>query len=137
MMSAMISIRPIAFSENWSAESEDSILYNGLDLSYITEDKDIKVGAGVVHIDSRGKITINRGNVGFSEFITERYRFALYASKLVESGIKVGISYVQERVDIEDWTATHPDTSPGILTTGEIAPTYDLEIISANVSYAF
>lgn len=122
---------------DWLAESKDSVLYNGFDLSYRTADKEFELGSGIIHTDSRGKITINRGNVGFSDFLTERYRFVLYVNKLLDSGVKVGMSYVKERVDISDWTTTDPDTSPSILTTGEIAPTYNLDIISANISYKF
>jgi hypothetical protein len=133
---------PANWSADWKANNKDEIHTFGLDVSYKIENQKLEFGLNLIYVDATGKVTVDTSpapTASFANMKSIRNSWNLYAKKSFMENLEVQIAYFQEQFEVDDWTidGVDPDTMLNVLSTGEIAPNYKVEIISAGVKYRF
>jgi len=133
---------PADWSADWKAKDNVEINTAGLDVSFTIENKKLEFGLNLISVDASSQVKLNTSPApaaGFADMKSTRNSWNLYAKKGFTENLELQVAYFQEKFEVNDWTidGVDPDTMLNVLSTGEIAPNYKVEIISAGVKYRF
>ena len=133
---------PANWSADWKATNKDEIQTVGLDVAYLIENLKLEIGMNLISVDATGKVAVDKSpapTAGFADMKSKRNSWNLYAKKRLGENLEVQVGYYQEKFEVNDWTidGVDPDTMLNVLSTGEIAPSYKVEVVSAGVKYRF
>jgi len=133
---------PPDWSADWKATNNDEIRTAGLDVSYLFENQNLEIGLNLISANASGQVKVHTSpapTAGFADMKSSRNSWNLYAKKRFGENLEAQVGYFQEQFEVDDWTidGVDPDTMSNVLSTGEIAPSYKVKVISAGVKYRF
>jgi hypothetical protein len=106
----------------------------------VIKDK-LDIGADYSASRSKGDISVATGalNPSFPSLTTTLDSLKLYATYRLKDNISLQASYWFERYDTKNWMldGVAPNTIPNVLTLGEQAPRYSVNVIRLALRYKF
>jgi predicted porin len=101
----------------------------------------LDIGADYSTSRSKGEISVNTGalNPAFPSLSTTLDSLKLYATYRLKDNVSLQASYWYERYDSKNWMldGVAPGTIPNVLTLGEQAPRYSVNVLMLAVRYKF
>jgi MtrB/PioB family decaheme-associated outer membrane protein len=126
---------------DWSAENKDRINFYGLGVKHVVIKDKLDIGADYSASRSKGDISVTTGalNPSFPSLSTTLDSLKLYATYRLKENISLQASYWFERYDTKNWMldGVGPSTIPNVLTLGEQAPRYSVNVIRLALRYKF
>ncbi len=131
-----------AFSiPDWSGENKDKIDFFGIGLKHAAIKDKLDIGADYSVMRSKGEISVATGalNPAFPSLSTTLDSLKLYASYRLKDNVSLQASYWYERYDSKNWMldGVAPGTIPNVLTLGEQAPRYSVNVFRLALRYKF
>ncbi|MBI5908810.1 MAG: MtrB/PioB family decaheme-associated outer membrane protein [Betaproteobacteria bacterium] len=126
---------------DWSGENKDRIDFFGIGLKHVAIKDKLEIGADYGSSRSKGEISVNTGalNPAFPNLSTTLDSLKLYASYRLKDKVSLQASYWHERYDSKNWMldGVASGTIPNILTLGEQAPRYSVNVFRLALRYKF
>jgi MtrB/PioB family decaheme-associated outer membrane protein len=126
---------------DWSGENKDRIDFFGIGVKHAAIKDKLDIGADYSTSRSKGEISVNTGalNPAFPSLSTTLDSLKLYATYRLKDNVSLQASYWYERYDSKNWMldGVAPGTIPNVLTLGEQAPRYSVNVLMLAVRYKF
>ena len=126
---------------DWSGENKDTVDVYGLGVKHAAIKDKLDIGADISSMRSKGDMSVNTGATDptFPRMTNSRDMFKLYATYRVKDNLSLLASYWYERYDSNNWmlNGVGPSTIPNVLTLGEQAPRYNVNVVRVALRYKF
>ena len=126
---------------DWTGENKDTIDFFGIGLKHAAIKDKLDIGADYGTSRSKGEISVNTGvlNPAFPRLSTTLDSLKLYATYRLKDNVSLQVSYWYERYDSKNWMldGIAPATIPNVLTFGEQAPRYNVNVLRLALRYKF
>ena len=126
---------------DWSAENRDTVDVLGVGLKHGAIKNKLDLGADFVYTRTRGAIRVDAGvsDPPFPDFTTTMHGLKLYFTYRVDAQWSVNGGYWHERYRSANWMldGVAPATVPNLLTFGEQAPQYRVNVVRLSARYSF
>lgn len=126
---------------DWSGETKDRIDFVGIGLKHAAIKDKLDLGVDYVISRARSRIEVITGvaDPAFPNITTKLDSVKLYASYRLKDNVSLRADFWHERFDSANWMldGVTPNTIPNVLTFGEVAPKYRLNVIRLSVRYKF
>lgn len=126
---------------DWSGEIKDRIDFIGVGVKHAAIKDKLDLGADYVISRARSRITVIAGaaDPAFPNITTTLDSVKLYAAYRLKDNVSLRVDFWHERFDSRNWMldGVTPNTIPNVLTFGEVAPRYRLNVIRLAVRYKF
>ena len=126
---------------DWTGENKDKIDFVGIGLKHVAIKDKLDFGADYSTTRSTGEISVLTGasTPGFPNLSTTLDSLKLYATYRLKDNWSLQASYWYERYDSKNWMldGVVPNTIPNVLTLGEQAPRYSVNVLRLALRYKF
>jgi len=126
---------------DWSGENKDKIDFVGIGLKHAAIKDKLDIGADYGVTRSKGEISVVTGalNPAFPSLSTTLDSLKLHASYRLKDNVSLQASYWHERFDSKNWMleGIASGTIPNVLTLGEQAPRYSVNVLRLALRYKF
>jgi MtrB/PioB family decaheme-associated outer membrane protein len=126
---------------DWTGENKDRIDTVGVGVKHAAIKDKLDIGADYTYSRSRSDITVDTGasNSGFPQISTKIDGLKLYADYRLKDNLSLLGSYWYEHYDTKNWMldGVAPATISNVLTLGEQAPRYNVNVFRVAVRYRF
>ena len=126
---------------DWSGENNDTINFFGVGIKHTALEGKLEVGADFTVMQTKGAISVSTGanEPPFPDLSTSRDSLKLYANYRLKDNLSLRAGYWYERYESDNWAldGVAPDTIPNVLTFGQLAPQYRVNVFAASVRYKF
>lgn len=123
----------------WSAKNDDTVNTVGIGYKHLLMGDRLDLGVDYVLAQSTGKINISAASEDFPDLEVDLASLKLYADYRMKDNMSVHAAYWYESYDTKDWTLddVDSDTISRVLGFGEVAPSYDVSVITVSLRYKF
>jgi len=126
---------------DWFGENTDTINTFGVGVKHkLLKDK-LDIGADYTVSQSRGEIAVSSGapDPPFPDLTTKLSILKLYTTYRLKGGLSLQGAYWYETFDSTNWMldGVTVNTVPNVLSLGEIAPSYNVSVVTLSVRYKF
>ena len=126
---------------DWTANNDDTIDTLGIGIKHQMIVDKLDIGADFVKTRSSGKVNVITGVLpsAFPDNDTDLDSLKLYADYKIEDNMLLHAAYWYERYRSTDWALDNvdPDTISNVISFGETAPNYNVNVIMVSMSYLF
>jgi hypothetical protein len=126
---------------DWTGETKDRIDFVGIGLKHAAIKDKLDLGADYVVSRARSRINVitGAGDPAFPNITSSLDSLKLYASYRLSNNVSVRADFWHERFDSANWMLENvtPNTIPNVLTFGDVAPKYRLNVVRLAVRYRF
>ena len=126
---------------DWSGQNNDKIDFFGIGVKHAAIKDKLDIGADYGITRSRSEIIVNTGGADsrFPNISTSLDSLKLYASYRMNDKVSLQAGYWHERYDSRNWMldGVAPGTIQNVLSFGEQAPRYNVNVIKLSVRYKF
>lgn len=125
---------------DWSADQQDESWIAGLSLNLPGLIERVRARIGYTYIDTTGEIDNNTSGLesSFPDLDTSRHRFEMDVRYELNDRIDVGLAYLFEDYDVDDWTldGVEPDTMTNLLASGARWSGYDVNVVTLSFTWS-
>jgi MtrB/PioB family decaheme-associated outer membrane protein len=125
---------------DWTGRNKDGADVLGLGLRHTASDK-LELGADLSYSRSRNSVSVDTGvsSPPFPNATTTLEGLKLFADYRLRANLTLTGSYRFEHYDASDWhlDGVLPGTVPNLLTLGELAPHYNVQVVRVALRYRF
>lgn len=126
---------------DWSASNRDTVDFVGIGVKHIAIPDKLDIGADLGFARSKGEIGVFTGVGGpaFPKLSTSLDSLRVYATYRLKDNITLQGSFWHERYDSRNWQldGVMPATIENVLTLGETAPSYRVNVFRVSMRYKF
>ncbi len=126
---------------DWAADNKDTIDTFGLGIKHAAIKDKLDIGAdyGITRARSEMNVNTGAGNPAFPHMTTSLDSLKLYATYRLKENMSLQAGYWYERYESTDWMldGVMPSTIPNVLTLGQQAPQYHVNVIRLSLRYKF
>jgi MtrB/PioB family decaheme-associated outer membrane protein len=125
---------------DWSAQQKDESWIAGLSLDLPKLIERLRARIGYTYVDTTGKIDNNTSGLrsSFPNLETTRHRFEVDLRYELRKNIDIGLAYLYEDYDVDDWTldGVDPDTVANLLASGAYWSDYDVNLVTLSFTWS-
>jgi MtrB/PioB family decaheme-associated outer membrane protein len=125
---------------DWSADQEDESWIAGVSLDLPRLIERLRARVGYTYVDTTGKIdnTTSGLRSAFPDLETTRHRVEVDLRYELRENIDVGLGYLFEDYDVDDWTldGVDPDTVGTLLASGARWRGYDVNVVTLSFTWS-
>ena len=126
---------------DWSATNRDTFNHYGIGLTHVLIEDLLDIGANFTRSMSSGEIVFTSGSSDpdFPTLRTDLNSLKLYANYRMDETLVLQFAYWREEYDVSDWAIDEVavDTVSNLLSLGEVASSYDNNVIKLSMRYEF
>jgi MtrB/PioB family decaheme-associated outer membrane protein len=125
---------------DWSARNQDTVDSAGIGVKHTALKNKLNLGADYSITRTRGEITVTSGtSSSFPDLTTRLGTVKLYADYALKKNLSLHGAYWYEHYKTVDWAldGVAPDTISNVLTLGEAAPSYHVNVVTLFLRYKF
>jgi len=126
---------------DWSGENNDTIDFFGVGIKHTALESKLELGADFTITQTKGAISVSTGanEPPFPDLSTSRDSLKLYANYRLKNNLSLRAGYWYERYESDNWAldGVAPDTISNVLTFGQLAPQYRVQVIALSARYKF
>jgi len=126
---------------DWSANNDDTIDTLGIGIKHQLIVDELDIGADYVVTRSSGKVSVITGapSSDFPDIDSDLDSLKLYADYQMKDNMKLHAAYWYEHYSSTDWALDNvdPGTIPNVISFGENAPNYNVNVVMVSLSYLF
>jgi len=126
---------------DWQGNNKDTIDFFGVGVKHAAIKGKLDLGADYAYTRTKSEITVTTAGVDsvFPNIYTSRNSVKLYADYHLKDGVSLRAGYWYESFDSDNWMldGVAPNTIPNVLTFGNQAPNYNVNVIALSVRYKF
>ena len=126
---------------DWTGHNDDTINYFGIGIKRSKLMEKLDVGADYTVTNSHGAVMVDTGTLAapFPDLVSKRDTLKLYGTYRLADKISLQAAYWYEQYHSDNWmlAGVAPGTISNVLTLGQLAPIYHVNVISLSGRYQF
>jgi len=126
---------------DWYANNNDRVDSFVMGVKYQAVRNKLDFGLDYNQMRTRGEVTVHNGagNTGFPDLFTKLDALKIYTDYRWKTSMSLHLAYWYERYHSDDWSrqGVTLDTSPNLLSLGEVSPSHRIHVITLSMRYRF